>query len=87
MRASACGLHDINDGLRVITAVGDKIPTIRQPCDQFGHHRAIGCLTGAQTKAQGQAIAIDDSVYLCTQSSTRTANGVIRTPFLPPAAC
>ena len=34
-----------------------------------------------------QAVLVDDGVDLSAQSSTRTANGVIRAPFFPPAAC
>jgi hypothetical protein len=33
------------------------------------------------------SLLIDHRVDLGAQSSTRTADGVIRAPFLPPAAC
>jgi hypothetical protein len=44
-------------------------------------------LTGGQHHPNREAIAIDDGVELGRQSSTRTADGVIRAPFFPPAAC
>jgi hypothetical protein len=34
-----------------------------------------------------QSVLIDSNVDLGAQSSTRTADGVIFAPFLPPAAC
>jgi hypothetical protein len=34
-----------------------------------------------------QSVLIDHRMDFGAQSSTRTANGVIRTPFFPPAAC
>jgi hypothetical protein len=44
-------------------------------------------LSGGQHQPHRQAILIDQGVDLGTQSSTRTANGVILTSFFPPAAC
>jgi hypothetical protein len=44
-------------------------------------------MTCRQNKVHRQAALINGGMYLGCQSSTRTANGVIRAPFLPPAAC
>jgi len=44
-------------------------------------------LSGRQQEPDRQAILVDDGVDLGAQSSTRTADGVIFAPFLPPAAC
>lgn len=44
-------------------------------------------MTGSQQQFDGQAMLIDHCVDLGAQSSTRAADGVIRTPFVPPATC
>jgi hypothetical protein len=44
-------------------------------------------LAGGQQQADRQAVAVNDGMDLGAQSSTRTADGVIRAPFFPPAAC
>jgi hypothetical protein len=44
-------------------------------------------LAGRQDDTDGQANRIYHGVDLGAQSSTRTTDGVIRAPFLPPAAC
>jgi hypothetical protein len=44
-------------------------------------------LAGRQDEPDRQSVGIDDGMDLRAQSSTRTADGVIRAPFLPPAAC
>jgi hypothetical protein len=55
--------------------------------DEGRERGLVGGLAGRQNQTHGQAVAIDDGMDFCAQSSTRTANGVIRAPFFPPAAC
>ncbi|GLI92323.1 hypothetical protein LMG27198_13150 [Methylocystis echinoides] len=38
-------------------------------------------MTGSQGKADGETVAVHHDIYLGAQSSTRTANGVIRAPI------
>jgi hypothetical protein len=54
---------------------------------QLGRGLQIVGLAGGEHEPDRQAGFVDDGVDLGAQSSTRTANGVIRAPFLPPAAC
>jgi hypothetical protein len=44
-------------------------------------------LAGREQQADGQAAGVDHDMDFAAQSSTRTADGVIRAPFFPPAAC
>lgn len=86
-RASADGGHEVADGLGIVAPVGDQIAARRQPRDQLGHDRLVRSLAWGEHDAQRQAEAIDRDIDLGGQSSTRTTDGVIRAPFLPPAAC
>ena len=38
-------------------------------------------------KRRGKAAAVDDNVDLGAQPASRASDGVVRTPFFPPAAC
>ncbi len=40
-----------------------------------------------ENDANRQTIFVHQRIDLCTQSSTRTTDGVIWAPFFPPAAC
>ena len=71
----------------VIAFVGDKRLCWCQPFDQLRGECLVGCLSLRDEETDRQAVLIDERVDLGTQSAMRTANGVIRTPFLPPAAC
>lgn len=79
--------HQIDDRLGIIAAVGDKRSCGRQAAEQVWADRLVGGLPCRDDEADGQALRVDDGVDLGGQSSTRTANGVIRAPFFPPAAC
>ena len=79
--------HEVEDKAGIVTAVGDEIAIGGQASDEFGNRRVIGGLPSADDDAQRQAALVDNRVDLGGQSPTRTANGVIRAPFLPPAAC
>ena len=85
--ATATDADQIDDRLSVVTPVGDESPCWRQALDQIGDGGLVGGLAGGQNDPDRQAVLIYDSVDLGAQSSTRTADGVIRAPFFPPAAC
>ena len=70
----------------VITAVGDDISK-RQTIEQSRSRRFVGGMTGGEQQPDRQAAFVHHRVDLGAQSSTRTADGVIRAPFFPPAAC
>jgi hypothetical protein len=84
---SATLTDKIDQVLPVIAAVGDDIGRGRKPFKQAGRGSLIGSLSWRESKADRQSLLVDDDMDLAGQSSTRTADGVIRTPFLPPAAC
>jgi hypothetical protein len=79
--------EEFDDGPRAVAAVGDGVAGRPQSLDQAGQGRLVRGLARRQEETNGQAAIIDDGVELGGQSSTRTANGVIRAPFFPPAAC
>jgi hypothetical protein len=68
-------------------AIGNDVMRQTQPFDERGECRLVRGLTGREQQSDRKTVRIDDRVYLGAQSSARTANGVIRPPFLPPAAC
>ena len=78
---------EFDDGLGVIAPVGDGVAGRGKAANQRRHGGLVGGLARAQQEAQRQAAGIDDDVDLAAQSATGTANGVIRAPFFPPAAC
>ena len=84
---SAAGAHEIEDGLCVVASVGNERLGWWQVGQQGWGDRLVGRLPWADQKAEREPGRADDGMDLCGQSSTRTANGVIRAPFLPPAAC
>jgi hypothetical protein len=81
------GGDEIDDGLGVIASIGDEQLGGRQTVDQVCNGGLVGSLSRRQQDADRQAILVDQRVDLGAQSSTRTADGVIRAPLLPPAAC
>lgn len=78
---------EIDQMLPVIAAIGDDDRRFTQPFEQFGRGSLVGGLSGRQRETNRQSVLVDGDVDLAGQSSTRTADGVIRPPFLPPAAC
>ncbi len=84
----AAGLaHQVEDRLSVVAPVGDERLGGRQVGQQDWSEGLVGGLPWRDDEAEGQPLLVDDGVDLGRQSSTRTADGVIRAPFLPPAAC
>jgi hypothetical protein len=70
----------------IVTAVGDDMAAF-EALQQLGSGPQVVGLAGGKHQADRQAVLVDDSVDLGAQSATRTADGVIFAPFLPPAAC
>ena len=87
MGFGAGGFDLVDDREREVPAVGDDIARQRHAIDQRRKRRLVGGLAGGEQEPDRQAAGIDDGMDLGAQSSTRTADGVIRTPFFPPAAC
>ena len=84
---SAALTDQIDQVLPVIAAIGNDNGGGRKPFKQAGRGSLIGSLSWRESKADRQSLLVNDDMDLAGQSSTRTADGVIRTPFLPPAAC
>ena len=87
MGAGAFGGDQFDDRAGDIAAIGNDIASQRQAVDQGWNGGFVGGLAGRQDEADRQAVGIDHGVDFGAQSSTRTTDGVIRAPFLPPAAC
>jgi hypothetical protein len=84
---SAAGCDQVQDGLGVVAAVGDQGSVWGEARQEVGDGGLVRGLAGGDREGDRQARAVDNGVDLGAQSSTRTADGVIRAPFLPPAAC
>ncbi len=87
VRNGATGLDKLDDGAGVIAAISDHIAGQGQSMEQHRRGGYVGGLAGREDEPDGQATGVDHGVDLAAQSATRTTNGVIRTPFFPPAAC
>ena len=86
MGPGAAGLDGVDDGPGVVAAVGDDIAGKRQAVEQHRRGGLAGGLAGGEDEPHRQAVGVDDAVDLGGQSTARSSDGVIRTPF-PPAAC
>jgi hypothetical protein len=80
------GPDQVEQCVGVIAAVGDDV-TAFEAGEQERSRAQIVVLSGGQHQPHRQAVFIDQGIDLGTQSSTRTADGVILAPFFPPAAC
>lgn len=87
MGVGATRLDQLDDAARKEASIGDDVPRQGQAVHQGWKRRLVRRLASGEHQSDGEAIGIDDGVDLCRQSSTRTTDGVIRTPFFPPAAC
>lgn len=72
--------------MSVICPVGDHVAAgeAREQGRSCGDVMRLAC---RENDANRQAIFVHQRIDLGAQSSTRTTDGVIRTPFFPPAAC
>jgi len=86
-RLGAGSADQFDDSVGVVAAVGDNGGRDRQTVEELRHGGHVRGLAGGEQQAHRQAVLVDNGVDLGAQSSTRTADGVIRTPFFPPAAC
>ena len=73
--------NQFDDGLGVAAAIGNERTGWRQSLKQGCHGGLVRCLAGGKRDPQWKAILIHDGVDLGAQSSTKTANGVIRASF------
>ena len=81
------GISDQRDQIvGVVATVGDDM-AVPEAIQQLGRGPQVVGLAGGEHQADRQAVLVNDSVDLGAQSATRTADGVIFAPFLPPAAC
>ena len=87
MGLAAAATDQINQVLPVISAIGDDDGRRGKSFDKCGRNGLVGRLSWRESEADRQSALIDDDMDLAGQSSTRAADGVIRAPFLPPAAC
>ena len=79
--------QEVENGLGIVAAVGDGVAGRLEAFDEVGDGGLVGGLAGGQQEADRETAGVDHGVDLGAQSSTRTADGVIRAPFFPPAAC
>ncbi len=71
--------NELEDGAGVVAAVGDGVP---------GRHGSlVRGLARGEREAARQAATVDDDMDFGAQPASRASDGVIRTPFFPPAAC
>ena len=85
--ATATQAHQIDQMLPIVATIGDDYRRIGQPLKQGRCGGLVGRLALSKRELDRQSALINHNVDLAAQSSTRTADGVIRAPFLPPAAC
>lgn len=81
------GFDGLGYGTAEVAAIGDDITAQGERSNQFWRGGLVRGLAWGEHEADRQAAAVDDSVDLAGQSPTGATDGVIRTPFLPPAAC
>ena len=86
VRFAAAVAHQLDQSAAVITSVGYD-GAGRQGVEEERCSGLVGGLSGCDQQPDRQAILIDDGVDLGAQSATGTADGVIRPPLFPPAAC
>ena len=78
---------EVDEGAAVVATVRDQRLGRRQSSQKVRHGGLVRRLAWRDQQPDRQSGFIDDRMDLGAQSATRTANGVIRTPFFPPAAC
>ena len=80
--------NELEDGAGVAAAaVGDGVPGRLKAVKEGRHGSLVGGLARGENEAARQAKAVDDDVDFGAQPASRASDGVIRTPFFPPAAC
>jgi hypothetical protein len=84
---STARFDKIDDSTRVIASVSNEVPIWLEAFDQSRRNGLVGRLTLRKHDPYGHSLLIDYRADFGAQSSARATNGVIRPPFLPPAAC
>ncbi len=79
--------NELEDGAGVAAAVSDGVPGRLKAVKQGQHGSLVGGLARGEREAARQARAVDDDVDFGAQPASRASDGVVRTPFFPPAAC
>ncbi len=79
--------NELEDGAGVIAAVGDGVPGRLKAVKEGGHGSLVGGLARGDQEAARPAKAVDDDVDFGARPASRASDGVVRTPFFPPAAC
>jgi hypothetical protein len=87
MGPPASGGDQVDEMLPIVGAITDDRGGSGQAIQECRRGRLVGSLSRCQQEFDGQSVAVDNGVEFGAQSATRTADGVIRAPFLPPAAC
>ncbi len=67
--------------------VGDGVPSRLKAVKEGRLGSLVGGLARGEREAARQAAAVDDDMDFGAQPASRASDGVIRTPFFPPAAC
>jgi hypothetical protein len=80
MCLGTAGADQVEQGIGLITMVCDDVAAF-ESFEQMRSGAQVVSLTRGQREPYRQAFLIDDRIDLGTQSSTRTADGVILTPF------
>ncbi len=75
------------DAAGVTAAVGDGVPGRLKAVKEGRHGNLVGGLARGEHEAARQAAAVGDDVDFAAQPASRASDGVVRTPFFPPAAC
>ena len=83
---ATCG-DQVDDVLGVVPAVSDNGAGERQVGKQRWRRGLVRGLACGDDEADRQPAVVGDDVDLGRQSAPRASDGVIRAPFLPPAAC
>ena len=87
VRARAMVGNELEDGAGVAAAVGDGVPGRLKAVKEGRHGNLVGDLARGDHEAARQAKAVDDDVDFGARPASRASDGVVRTPFFPPAAC
>ena len=79
--------NELEDGAGVVAAVGDGVPGRLKAVKEGRHGSLVRGLARGEHEAARQAATVDDDVDFGAQPASRASDGVVRTPFFPPAAC
>ena len=87
VRCCFCSFDVGKDGRVIVAAVGNHVRPRPDCPKQVRDGVLVMSLPGRECQAHGQAVLSDERVDFGAQPAARSTDGVIRTPFFPPAAC